>query len=69
MEIKREQNPILHLRLNRFLKDTQIACGRISDAVLDAYEEQEARVACETFATTIELLWEAKSRVLLIKIF
>ena len=29
-------------------------CDRISDAVLDAFisEEPEARVACETFATT-----------------
>ena len=29
-------------------------CDRISDAVLDAFisEESEARVACETFATT-----------------
>ena len=29
-------------------------CDRISDAVLDAFlsEEREARVACETFATT-----------------
>ena len=32
-------------------------CDRISDAVLDAFlsEEEMARVACETFATTIEL--------------
>jgi len=29
-------------------------CDRISDAILDAFltEEPEARVACETFATT-----------------
>ena len=45
-------------------------CDRISDAVLDAFIalEPEARVACETFATTNRVVWLVERLVCLIKI-